>query len=215
MKKWDLWNGSLLAVLGLLVIIFPEFWLKVVVILMGMGAIVYGIYNFKITKALSDSAVYNRTILIRGFVSIIIGICAILFPLVLSSTVWAVMVWVLVGYLIISAALGFYAAALLRNTGINRKKYILENIALLLIAVVLILISPRTLGNAIIRIIGVVTLIVGIVLIVFGIVFKKKSEADETVVTYEVKDDVAEKVSPEEDSEEKSEDNVDVKPDNE
>ena len=43
MKKWNLWNGSLLAVLGLLVVIFPAFWFKVVVILLGIGAIVYGI----------------------------------------------------------------------------------------------------------------------------------------------------------------------------
>lgn len=208
MKKWNLWNGSLLAVLGLLVVIFPAFWFKVVVILLGIGAIVYGIYNLKIIKAASDNSNYNRTILIRGIVSIIIGVIAILFPLAFGQTMWAVMVWVLIVYLIISSILGFYAAALLKNTGIDRKKYILENVGLLCLAVVLILISPNSLGRAIIRIIGVVTLVIGVIIIVYSIISNRKEKQD--VVTVEahevdVKDDdlkEAEKVDAEEVKEE-------------
>lgn len=189
MKKWNLWNGSLLAVLGLLVVIFPAFWFKVVVILLGIGAIVYGIYNLKITKSLYDGAYYNKTIMIRGIVSIIIGVIAILFPLAFGATMWTVMVWVLIVYLIISSALGFYAAALLKNTGINRKKYVLENVGLLCLAIVLILISPTGLGRAIIRIAGAVTLAVGVGIIVYGIISNKK-EKEEIVATVDVEDAV-------------------------
>ena len=213
MKKWNLWNGSVLAILGLLVIIFPAFWVKVVVILLGIGAIVYGIYNLKITKSLYDGDYYGKTIMIRGIVSILIGVVAILFPLAFGKTMWAVMIWVLIVYLVISAGLGFYAAALLKHTGINRKKYVLENIALLAIAIVLILISPTGLGTAIIRIVGIVAMVIGIVLIVYGIAFKKK---DTVVVEAEVVNDVsdenlktAEKVDPAEVKEEKQEDKAD------
>ena len=176
LKKWNLWSGSLLAVLGLLVIIFPSFWFKVVVILLGIGAIVYGIYNLKITRSLSDGDYYHRTILIRGVVSIIIGVIAILFPLTLGKTMWFVMVWVLIVYLIVSSALGFYAAALLKDTGINRKKYILENVVLLVIAIVLILISPKNLGEAIIRIVGIVTTVIGAIIIISSFISKNKEK---------------------------------------
>lgn len=176
LKKWNLWSGSLLAVLGLLVIIFPSFWVKVVVILLGIGAVAYGIYNLKITKSLSDGDYYHRTILIRGIVSIIIGVIAILFPLTLGKTMWTVMVWVLIVYLIVSSALGFYAAALLKDTGINRKKYILENVGLLAIAIVLILISPKNLGEAIIRIVGIVATVIGAIIIISSFISKNKEK---------------------------------------
>lgn len=202
MKKWNILNGSLLAILGLLVVIFPKFWIKLIVIVLGMGAIVYGIYNFKITRALYDDTSYRRTIIIRGIISILIGVCAILFPLVFHEVILKIMIWILVGYFIVSAVLGFYASALLRNSGINRKKYIFENIALLLVAVVLILISPTIEDGIIIRIIGIAIIIIGVAIIIYGIIFRKKE--DDIVASYEVKDEPISK----DDDKEKAEDAV-------
>ena len=54
MKRWYLYLGALLALIGLLIVIFPAFWIKVVVILLGLAMIAYGIYSLKVTKALFD-----------------------------------------------------------------------------------------------------------------------------------------------------------------
>ena len=151
MKRWYLFSGILAALLGLLVIIFPSFWIKLVVVIIGLAAIAYGIYCLKFTKALSDDIYYRRTILIKSIVSIIAGVMAVLFPLAIGGAAWTAMIWVLIIYLLASAAIGFYAAALLKDSGVERKRYIIENLLLLAVAVVLILISPRALGNAIIR----------------------------------------------------------------
>ena len=220
MKKWNLWSGSLLTLLGLLVIIFPAFWIKVVVILLGVGAVAYGIYNLKITKALSDGDFYHRTIMIRGIVSILIGVVAILFPLAFGQTMWTVMIWVLIVYLIVSSALGFYAAALLKDTGINRKKYVFENIGLLVLAVVLILISPRDLGLTIIRIVGIVATVIGIIILVSTFISKnkeKKSSDDNLKMAKkadkeEVKEE-AENVVVEDDNKEEAEEKKESKED--
>lgn len=169
MKRWYLFSGILAAVLGLLVIIFPSFWIKLVVVMIGLAAIGYGIYCLKFIKGLSEDIGYRRTILIKGIVSIIAGVMAVLFPLAIGGAAWTAMIWVLIFYLLISAAAGFYAAALLKDSGVERKRYIIENLLLLAIAVVLILISPRSLGNAIIRLIGVVALIGGLALILFDV----------------------------------------------
>lgn len=192
MKKWDLFNGCLMAVLGLLIIIFPRFWRGVVVVVLGLGAIVYGIYNLKINKAVSDKASYSRAIVIKAVVSIIMGVCAIIFPFAfmsLGDKILRILSWILFAYLIVSAVLGFYASALLRNTGIDRKKYILENISLLVLAIVLLLISPKSLGNTIIIIIGIVLLLLGIALIVYSILVKKTGAADVVVEDAVVVDD--------------------------
>ena len=169
MKRWYLFSGILAALLGLLVIIFPAFWIKLVVVILGLAAIAYGIYSLKITKVISDELNYRRTIFIKSIVSIVAGLMAVLFPLAIGGAAWTAMIWLLIFYLLISAAAGFYAAALLKDSGVERKRYIIENLLLLAAAVVLILISPRSLGNAIIRLIGIVVLVAGLALILFGV----------------------------------------------
>ena len=199
MKRWYLFSGILAALLGVLVIIFPSFWIKLVVVMIGLTAIGYGIYSLKFTKVLSDDSGYRRTILIKGIVSIIAGAMAVLFPLAIGGAAWTAMIWVLIIYLLISAAAGFYAAALLKDSGVERKRYIIENLLLLAVAVLLILISPRSLGNAIIRLIGIVVLVGGVALILFD-VFSNRNVVKADVV--EVKD---EGVSAAEDTVEKNE----------
>ncbi len=175
MKRWYLFSGILAALLGLLIIIFPAFCIKLVVVILGLAAIAYGIYSLKITKVISDELNYRRTILIKSIVSIVAGLMAVLFPLAIGGAAWTAMIWLLIFYLLISAAAGFYAAALLKDSGVERKRYIIENLLLLAAAVVLILISPRSLGNAIIRLIGIVVLVAGLALILFD-VFSARGE---------------------------------------
>ena len=186
MKRWYLFSGILAAVLGLLVIIFPEFWIRLVVEIIGLAAIAYGIYCLKFTKAISDDAGYRRTILIKGIVSIVAGAMAVLFPLAIGGAAWTAMIWVLIIYLLISAAIGFYAAALLKDSDIYRKRYIIENLLLLAAAVLLVLISPRALGNAIIRLIGIITLVAGTVLVIFDVLTTKNPKITENTANEEV-----------------------------
>ena len=177
MKRWYLFSGIIAALLGLLIIIFPSFWIKLVVIMIGLAAIAYGIYSLKFTKSISEDFSYRRTIIIKSIVSIVAGVMAVLFPLAIGGAAWTAMIWLLVIYLLASAAIGFYAAALLKDSGVERKKYIIENLLLLAVAVVLILISPRDLGKAIIRLIGIVVLVGGLGLILFD-VFSNKGEVE-------------------------------------
>ena len=186
MKRWYLFSGIMAAVLGLLVIIFPSFWIKLVVIMIGLAAIGYGIYSLKFTKSLSEDLGYRRTILIKSIVSIIAGVMAVLFPLAIGGAAWTAMIWILIFYLMLSAAAGFYAAALLKDSGIERKRYIIENLLLLVVAILLILISPRSLGNAIIRLIGIIVMVGGMGLILFD-VFTSRNTVEGEVV--EVKDE--------------------------
>lgn len=197
MKKWNMYYGILLALAGLSIIIFPSFWVKVVVMVLGLASILYGIYGLKYSKKIFENTVYERTILIKSIASIVIGVLAILFPLALGNAAWNAVIWVLIIYLILAAVMGFYAAALLKDSGVDRKRYFFENLILVAIAVLLILITPKALGTAILRIIGIVALVIGAALTVYNILSKKK----EIVVEAEVTDapaEAAETESPEE-----------------
>ncbi len=179
MKRWFLYEGILLAVLGLFLIIFPTFWVKLVVILLGIGSIGYGIYSLKYTKSLYKNTHYERSILIKSIISIAIGFLVVVFPLFFAKAAWTVMMWILIIYLIATAVLGFYAASLLKDTGIERKRYFIENIILLVIAIALILLSPAALGKVIIRIVGIASMVLGLGLVIYDLVSKK----DVTVVS--------------------------------
>ncbi len=179
MKRWFLYEGILLAVLGLLLIIFPTFWVKLVVILLGIGSIGYGIYSLKYTKSLYKDTHYERSILIKSILSIAIGFLVVVFPLFFAKAAWTVMMWILIIYLIATAVLGFYAASLLKDTGIERKRYFIENIILLVIAIALILLSPEALGKVIIRIVGIASMVLGLGLVIYDLASKK----DVTVVS--------------------------------
>ncbi|MBQ1711277.1 MAG: DUF308 domain-containing protein [Treponema sp.] len=179
MKRWFLYEGILLAVLGLLLIIFPTFWVKLVVILLGIGSIGYGIYSLKYTKSLYKDTHYERSILIKSIISIAIGFLVVVFPLFFAKAAWSVMMWILIMYLIATAVLGFYAASLLKDTGIERKRYFIENIILLVIAIALILLSPEALGKVIIRIVGIASMVLGLGLVIYDLASKK----DVTVVS--------------------------------
>lgn len=179
MKRWFLYEGILLAVLGLLLIIFPTFWVKLVVILLGIGSIGYGIYSLKYTKSLYKDTHYERSILIKSILSIAIGFLVVVFPLFFAKAAWSVMMWILIIYLIATAVLGFYAASLLKDTGIERKRYFIENIILLVIAIALILLSPEALGKVIIRIVGIASMVLGLGLVIYDLASKK----DVTVVS--------------------------------
>ena len=185
MKRWYLYLGALLALIGLLIVIFPAFWIKVVVILLGLAMIAYGIYGLKVTKALFDDSNFVTAVSIKSIASIVIGLISVIFPLAFSGTVWTVTIWILIVSLILSAIVGFYTAALLKDTGIDRKNYFLENLFLLIAAVVLILISPKQLGIAIVRIIGVAVMVIGGSLIAVDLTSKKAP----LTVEAEVKDD--------------------------
>lgn len=189
MKRWFLYEGILLAVLGLLLIIFPTFWVKLVVILLGLGSIAYGIYSLKYTKTLYEDTVYERSILIKSILSIVVGFLVVVFPLLFAKTAWTLMMWILIIYLIATAVLGFYAASLLKDTGIERKRYFVENLILVIIAVAIILLTPESLGKAIIRIFGIASIVFGAGLIIYDLTSKKNEVALSEYVETESSDE--------------------------
>ncbi len=183
MKKISWWMGALLAFLGLMIFCFPTFWIKLAVIVLGLGAIAYGIYNIVYVKDLFDNTNYKTTLTIKSIASIIIGSLAVFLPLAFAGATWTVMIRILMIYLFVVSITGFVSLALLRDSDIDRKKYIMENIILLLVAVILLLISPENLARGILRVIGLVTFLTGCVIVVLTIKLEKNiTEVDATIV---------------------------------
>lgn len=175
--------GALLIILGILIIVFPAFWVKLFVVVFGICSIAYGIYTLLQLKNL-ESSQYKTMSIVKGLVNILFGILSVIIPIAVAKATWKVIVYIFAVELILSSGVGFYLTSIVALDGENRKRAIFENAFMLLAAIILFLISPEKLGNVIIRIIGVCTILVGIVFIVIRLTSKK----DIVVTDAEVRD---------------------------
>lgn len=176
-KKWNFCLAAVLAVLGLLIICRPDFF----VILLGFAAIAYGVYNLVYTKKLYENTSFSTLILIRCIVSVTVGILAVLFPITMGKTIWDAALRILAIYLICTAGIGFYSMYLLKDTQIEFKNYLYENLALLLVAVFLFL-MPGTVGSIFKNVIGVFCILAGVALCVYTWFMNRKPDAEDVEV---------------------------------
>ncbi len=173
MKNYNLAIFGGISLLGLLVLIFPTFWINLVVFIVGLGAVAYGLYNLLVTKRVFQDSMYETVILVKSVFSIVIGSISVILPLAVADAMWKTMIYVLIVYLLLAAIIGFYSVSLLKSTEIDRKRFVLENLSLLLLAVALIIISPEHLGIFIVRLIGLAAFILGIFMITITLMSQK------------------------------------------
>ncbi len=181
--NWVFFAG--MALLGLLVLVFPKFWINLVVFVIGLGSIAYGIYNLVYTRRIFQDSMYENTILIKSIFSIVVGIISVFLPLFVADIMIRSMIYVLIVYLLLAAIIGFYSVTLLKNTEIDRKQYILENLCLVFVAVLLILVSPEKLGIFIVRVIGFAALVFGLFMLSVQFLFNKNVIDAEVVAVEE------------------------------
>lgn len=166
MRKTYIGIGVLAIVIGLMMLIVPHQCIKAIVVILGVFAVANGVYNlFSIRRLIADSD-FAMTITIRGIISIVVGLLAILLPLVFAGILWTIMVYTLAFYLLISSGLEIYGAIKMQKVGINTKPYIAEIIGSIVIAVILLII-PAEIGTLIVRLLGVAIILVGAGLLFF------------------------------------------------
>ncbi|MDD7270236.1 MAG: DUF308 domain-containing protein [Treponema sp.] len=165
--------GALMVICGILIVSIPQFWIRFFVVVFGLAAIAYGIYEFVQVKDIpEDAPKYKKSILIKASVSVVFGVLSVIIPVAVADTLWKIGVYLFATGLIIVSALGFYSVSVLQETSPKRKQYIIENLALLVVAIVMFLISPDALGKTIIRIVGVIGIIAGLLWIVITAITK-------------------------------------------
>lgn len=172
MNKIDIKNfvfGILAAVIGLVVLNFPKRSIEVVVILLGICAIISGIYNLTKVYKISENLEFKRVVLIRSVVSIILGILAVALPFVfikVIETIVKILLYVEAIYLILSAFAEIFMVEKLKSENTDVKNLQLEILGSILIAVLLFLLAANF-AETVVRILGVVCMVAGISYSVF------------------------------------------------
>ncbi len=151
----------LMAVLGILMLIGPQMFIALAVILLGLASVVDGAFIMVATRNLILDPDYRLMMTIRGVLSIVVGAVAVLLPLAIAAVAWTVMAYVLGGYLIVSAGLEIYGIMKLHRNGIMIKQSVIETAVSLVLAMTLFIIPAERAGSILVRICGVVLLAAG------------------------------------------------------
>lgn len=153
----------LVAVVGLLMLLSPETFIAMAVIMLGVAAICDGIFIMVTTRNLIIDPDYKLMMTVRGLLSIVVGVAAILLPLLVAAIAWKVMAYVLAGYLLVSAGIEIYGISKLHRNGIMIRQSVIETIISIILAIVLFIIPAKTAGGIIVRVCGVILLVAGVI----------------------------------------------------
>lgn len=152
----------LVAVIGLMMILSPESFIALVVIILGVAAFVDGFFILVTTRNLILDPQYKMMMTIRGGMSIIAGVVAILLPVVVAAVVWTTTAYLLAIYLLISSGLEIYGITKLYRNGIMIRQSVIEVIVSVILAIVLFIIPAKTAGGFIVRTCGIILFVVGV-----------------------------------------------------
>ena len=157
---WSLSLRGIIAVLfGLAVFIWPGITLEALVILFGAFAFLGGVFSIFTAIKIRGGWV----LILQGVLGVLIGLAALLFPLLLLTVLLAVIaVWA-----VISGGLGLVMALRLAHIGAVRWLLILDGLLSLLFGVLLML-WPITGMLVIVWLIGVYAIIDGLLLFGMG-----------------------------------------------
>lgn len=192
MKKINWLWAILLIIVGILIIASPESCVKFVSVILGLGAVVYGIYSLiESRKIFEDQSFYKKSNLVKSCVTILLGLLTVIFPMAVATSGWKIMVYIFAVYLILASAFGFYTISMLKDVISDRKRFNLENFTVLAAGVLLLLINPQKLGGIIIVIIGIVALVVGLLLLLIQIISFVKNRKNIIVADAKVVDEPA------------------------
>ncbi len=162
--------GILLTAAGIVLVAAPQTSIKIVIILLGMGAVINGIFNLVRVRSLSDDSQFKMTAVIRGAVSIVVGLLACIIPMVFFSaaeTVIRVMLYIFGVYLVLSAFAEFFLVSKLHEIGVATKMFSGEAVVSIIVAVILFML-PANFGIIIIRVFGIALILCGIAFAVYS-----------------------------------------------
>lgn len=174
MDKNKLFLGFMTAALGLFLLISPDTFISFFVILLGIAAVIDGIFILAATRDLIIDPQYKLIVTVRGVLSVVVGLLAVILPIAVAAVVWKAMAYTLAIYLVISAGMQIYTITKLHRNGIMIRQSLIEVASSLILALVLFIIPAQTAGHMIVRLFGIVLLIIGIGL--FVIQWKSRPE---------------------------------------
>ncbi len=160
MKNANYFLGIMMAVVGLIMLMMAESIIQVLVIVLGISALVEGVFVLTSIMPLSEERTFRIECAVRAIISIIIGLLCIILPLRMATLAWKVLVYTFAIYALLSAALEIMMAGHLHSEGFPVKRLVIEIITTIALSAILFML-PSSFGFTIIRIGGAIMILAG------------------------------------------------------
>ena len=152
----------MIAVVGLFMLISPESFMKFAVIILGITLIFDGIFILVTVRNLVVDKNYALVMAVHGWLSIAVGLLAVLLPMIFAEIFWTIMAYTMAVYLLAAAGMEIYAINMLSRNGISTKKSIFEVIICVILAIILFILPSDILRNTLVSVFGVILIIIGV-----------------------------------------------------
>ena len=163
MDKNKFFLGIMIAAVGLFMMISPDSFIKFAVVILGIALIFDGIFILVTVRNLVVDRNYGFIMDVHGWLSIGVGLLAVVLPMIFASVFWTIMAYSMAFYLLVAAGMEIYAINMLSRNGISTKKSIFEVIVCIILAIVLFILPSQILGTVLVRVLGIVLMLSGIV----------------------------------------------------
>ena len=186
----------LIAVVGLLMIVSPATFIAMVVIILGIGSAVDGIFILVTMRNLILDPRYKLMMTIRGIMSVLVGLTAVICPLAVAYIAWTFMLYVLGVYLLVSAALEIYGITKLYRNGITVRQPVIEVAVSVVLAIILFILPSKTDSQWIVRVFGAILFVISLIMAFIQwrtrpiTVYPESVEDDSSTSTDEEKTDI-------------------------
>ena len=179
-SDWLLFRSIICIIAGVLMVVFPETFIKAVVVAIGILLALYGIIAFlnSYKKTVKDAA--THAILVSGIVSLILGVILILSPAFFTQVFIAALGILLIGL----AVLQLFEIRLLRQYAPSVLPFNYLSPLLLMAVGLVVVINPQSVANIILLICAAGMIYSGLSGFVYALRIKKASRAsteEETV----------------------------------
>ncbi|MHC1693015.1 MAG: HdeD family acid-resistance protein [Sphaerochaetaceae bacterium] len=162
-KKWLGWLaiGLLLIAAGCFILFQNEAFVRVLVMLLGALAVVNGVIALTAMNRYSLGTFSKNATLVKGILSLVVGILAVVMPIFTAQATWMVFIYVLACQILFSGMVTLLDAFVLRSSNFNVSRMVVEGFVSLIVAVILFL-FPQSVGTLLVRILGITVVVVGI-----------------------------------------------------
>ncbi len=162
-KFWAmLFFGLIVIAVGVLIFIYSDYFVTILMIAAGVGAICDGFYTLFSIKGWRFSSATKTLAILKSIVTILLGLAAVLVPMFVAQTAITILVYAFAIGLIFSAVVSFQNAATARSflPGIPIDHFIFEGIVSILVAVLLFT-NPTAVLTTFAKVIGIVIAVFG------------------------------------------------------
>ena len=177
--------GILCIALGIFMMVRSESFKQILLIALGAVALASSIVSMVTIKRYQSSKISFNSTLFKGITGIIVGILAIILPIIASQESWNFIMYILGAQFALGAIILFIDAAALKESEFFSKPLIIEGIVSLLFALFLFA-FPREVASLLITLLAIIVMIVGLTFILIGYFSSKRKRDKDIETSFEV-----------------------------